>query len=311
MTLLRPASILVAYCLLTSEPAFGQPSALEETLTGEAKVAYDSALSLFNTGDYHGAFSKFGRAHELSHDPRLLWNMAVCEKHQHHYASAARYIQRHLDDAKELPPQERLDAGQVLAALEALFSYVWITNAPHGANIVVDEDAPRTAPLAEPLRLDLGVHTITISKPGFDSRSQRLDIVGGGQVVLDASLSARPVAKPRPKHAELRVTTAGVEDVVSIDGKVVGSHAWVGALTPGKHIVRVTASGKVTYERSVYLDSSSSRTLHVVLEDERSHTWYWLAGGTVLAVAGIGGYLLLRPEESDGPTGSLTTVYLP
>ena len=33
-----------------------------------------------------GAYAKFGQAYDLSKDPRLLFNMAICMRNQHDYA---------------------------------------------------------------------------------------------------------------------------------------------------------------------------------------------------------------------------------
>ena len=43
--------------------------ALEQALTGEARAEYDSALVLYEDGDFAGASLKFQRAHALSNDP--------------------------------------------------------------------------------------------------------------------------------------------------------------------------------------------------------------------------------------------------
>jgi len=62
------------------------PKPLAQTLTGDAKAAYDAAKLLVGDGDFAGAAIKFRAAFDQSHDPRLLWNIAACEKNQRHYA---------------------------------------------------------------------------------------------------------------------------------------------------------------------------------------------------------------------------------
>src|SRR6187399_1311780 len=66
-------------------PAADEPRSLSDVLTGEAKTHYDIARILYRDGDHAGALAKFRRAYEISHDVRLLWNMAACEKNLRHY----------------------------------------------------------------------------------------------------------------------------------------------------------------------------------------------------------------------------------
>jgi phosphate/sulfate permease len=107
---------------------------------------------------------------------------------------------------------------------------------------------------------------------------------------------------------------AGSQDVISVDGKVVGSGQWLGTLPAGEHVVRVTAPGKKAYETHLQLTPKGSRTLQVTLADEKSATvWPWLVGGAAVAVgAAIGGYLLFKPGDQPGkaPQGTLGTIYL-
>ncbi len=305
---------LLTLCLCAGTTvAAAQTAPLAETLTGEAKQAYESGMLLFQDGDATGALTKFAHAHEASHDARLLWNMAVCEKEQRHYANAAAYIERYLKDAEHLTAEQRADATETLGALKAFYSPVLITNAPDGAIVSVDGLARGTTPLQQPLLLDLGAHQITVTKRGYVPVEKQLEVVGNADLEISAKLDPLPPTPAKVLPAKLTVTTTGDKDTVAIDGKVVGSRRWEGNLEPGQHALRVTAPGKKAYESHVDLAPGSTRTLHVTLEEERTTTWYWVAGGAALVAGAVGGYFLLRPEDSPGshPTGSLATVYLP
>ncbi len=71
---------------------------LSETLTGDAKVAYEAGELLFGDGDYAGAEIKFKAAYDTSQDARLLWNMAACEKSQRHYARTEQLVRAFIDE---------------------------------------------------------------------------------------------------------------------------------------------------------------------------------------------------------------------
>lgn len=310
----RLSSWALAACLCTtSTHALAQGASLSQSLTGAPKQAYDSGMMLYGDGDPAGALTKFTHAYEGSGDPRLLWNMAVCEKEQRHYANAAVYIEQYLAEAPDLSERQQADATETLGALRAFYSPLALEGVPEGATVAVDGDVKGTTPLTRPVLVDLGAHQVTVSKAGYRTWTQQIEVVGNAEVEVSPKLELLPAEPSKALTATLTVTTSGVKDTLAIDGKVVGSHRWEGALKPGSHAVRVTAPGKKPYESHVDLTAGSTRTLHVTLEDERNSTWYWIAGGAALAAGAVGGYFLLRPEDSPGshPTGSLATVYLP
>src|SRR6476619_135596 len=44
------------------------------------EAAHDRARARFLAGDYSGALIESSKAYALTGDPRMLWNMAACEK---------------------------------------------------------------------------------------------------------------------------------------------------------------------------------------------------------------------------------------
>jgi hypothetical protein len=111
------------------------PRPLAASLTGEAASSYRSARLLFDDGDRAGALEKFKRAYELSKDPRLLWNMAVCEKELRHYAQSSTLIDQYLHDGGDkLTADARKNALETQTALRSFFSLATIAGAPAGAH---------------------------------------------------------------------------------------------------------------------------------------------------------------------------------
>src|ERR1700759_4037610 len=66
-------------------PANGAVKPLSDSLTGLAKAEYEAAKILYGTKDHAKAIVKFGRAYEISREPRLLFNIAVCQKNLRRY----------------------------------------------------------------------------------------------------------------------------------------------------------------------------------------------------------------------------------
>ena len=317
-TLSRFALLLSAsVCLIPFQAAGETPTSapLAQSLRGEAKAAYESARLLFEDSDFPGALTKFKRAHDISKDARLLWNMAVCEKELRHYARAAALVSRYLKQGGSLiKPEQRNSAVETQAALRAFYSTVKLRGAPDGATVQVDRVTVGQTPLAEPLLLDLGPRVLRVALPGKEPFETTVDVSGSNEIEVPIELQELAAASAQP--ARLSVTSSGDRDTVAIDGKVRASQHWEGTLSAGEHTVRVTAAHKKTYEAQFKLLAGSTRELHVTLEDEGSGSglWYWIGGSAVVAAgAVVGGYFLLKPKPEPGthPQGSLTTIFLP
>jgi hypothetical protein len=265
---------------------------------------------LFEDGDAAGAIAKFRRAHELSKDPRLLWNMAVCEKELRRYASAARLVGQYLAEGKSISAESRANAEQTREALRGFYSELTLEGVGPGARVSVDGVSMGTTPFQGPMPIDLGRRRVRVELAGYEPFERQLDVPGATPITLKVQLVKQL------SSSKLSVASAGARDVISIDGKVVGNGRWEGSLAKGVHVIRVTAPGKKAYETHLELAPGSSRSLQVALEDERKGLplWVWVAGGAVAAAgAGVGGYFLFKPDDPgrETPRGKLGTVILP
>lgn len=312
---MRSAILVLSTLLTVTLPrvavAQSAPPSLSESLSGEAKQAYDSGKLLFEDGDAAGAITKFRRAYELSKDPRLLWNAAVCEKELRHYAAAARLVTQYLKEGSgKISAESRDNAVATQQALRGFYSELTLEKMPPGSRVSIDGVSVGTAPLQGPVPVDLGRHRVRVERDGFEPFERQLEVPGATPVSLEVVLA------PTSTNGTLDVRSQGPQDIISIDGKAVGSGQWQGSLTAGEHVVRVTSSGKKPYESRVQLSAKGSRSLQVVLEDEKKGAvWPWLvAGGAAVVVgASIGGYFLLKPKDQPGkaPEGALGTIHLP
>ena len=303
---------VVSLCLLLAAvdahaqtPPKSQPSSLGASLSGEAKADYDSGRNLFEIADFKGAAVKFKHAFELSNEPRLLWNIAACEKEQHHYAAAAVLVDRYLREAgPRLSGDTRESANATATALRALTSTLTLEGIPDGAHVVVDGE-----PVAQTsLTLDLGSHVLRVDHPEREPFEKHLESLTGGSAIV-IRVTMKPITAAR------LAITASAGETIAVDGTVMGSEHWDGTLPPGHHKLRVTAIGKVPYESDIELGPHAARTVRVSLHAEsKGPLWPWVAGGAAL-VAGtvIGGYFLFRSKDDPGtyPSGGLGTVMLP
>lgn len=284
-------------------PAAALPSSanLGDSLTGSAKADYAAAKILYEDGDYQGALIKLKSAYASSQDPRLLWNMAACEKNLRHYAEVARLVDRYLAEGGTLvSAQDRADATELMDTVRGFVVDLTVTVDQPDATILFDEQPIAKSPMATPVQVDMGRHTIRVSKPGFVDFTNSSELHGGQPFQLSATLA------PERHEGKLRVL-AGPSDVIQIDHKTSKVGLWEGTLASGTHSVYVTAKGKRPHQTDVVVQDNDLTNLHVTLEDEAKPTvieknsvptWVWIAGGAAVVGAGVGAYFLFRPESS-------------
>jgi hypothetical protein len=288
-------------------PASGAPAPLSESLSGTAREAYEAARILLNNQDPAGALTKYLVAYDLSKDPRLLFDMAVCERDLRAYARMQALLVRYEQEAGAgLSPAKKGEVDAALEAIRDLVGTVRVSSAEAGATVAVDGEPAGSTPLASPLLLDLGKHRLSVTKAGFDPVERVIEIVGGNEIAVSVTLVATV-------HLARLLVVADPAATVVLDRKAVARGRFDAAVPPGLHDVQVTAPGKKTYEASMDLRDGEARSLQVTLEDERRGpgVWPWLAGGAVLAAgAVVGGYFLLKPRDQQAapPMGTIPNV---
>lgn len=254
--------------------AHSKRPSLAQSLTGAAKDAFTSAGLLLNNDDYAGALEKYQQAYELSKEPRLLLNMAICARSLKAYARMQSLLLRYEREAgASMSEPEKQQADAALAAIRNLVGTLRVTVSESGATVTLDGQAVGTTPLEAPLVVDLGSHAFHVEKPGFTPFEQNLTIDGGNETPVTVTLKAI-------RHVAQLVVVADDGATVAVDGEIPAKGRFDAQITPGVHEVRVTESGKNAFRSEVDSRDGETRTLQVTLEDVKhsSPVWPWIVG---------------------------------
>jgi PEGA domain len=281
---------------------------LSESLWGPARDAYDRATALVGSGDAAGALAKYQEAYETSNDPRLLFDMAICERDLHAYARMQRLLLRFVREAGEaLTPEQRADVDAALAEIHALVGTVKLAVSEPGADVSVDDELVGTTPLTAPFTVDTGTHSLRVKKPGFETVAQTIDVPGGNEETVSITfVSLVPSARV--------VVSTDRGATILLDRKAVALGRFDQRVPSGLHTVDVTQAGKRPYEAQFNLADGDVRTLDVKLVDQPHPLWPWIVGGAaVVVVAGavVGGYFVFKRDDSGGLNGTLGAAQLP
>jgi hypothetical protein len=270
-----------------------------------ARAEYEAGRILYADKDFGNAIVKFEKAHELSNDPRLLWNIAVCQKNLRRYGKMLRTIKRYRQEAAAmLSDDEKAQSVEIIKTVETFVSALKLRVSEAGAEVFVDDEKLATSPVAEPIMVDVGNRRIRITKPGFREVTITRQIVGGGEVTLE-------VAMEKEIHRGRLQVYAGSDDIILLDSKAVGRGTWEGTISSGGHTLRVTAQGMAPYQSEVVIQDDKVRRVDVALSPQArtdtTRTVLWILGGVVLAGgAAVGGAFLFKPGHPTAVSGNIS-----
>jgi PEGA domain len=298
----------LAVLVLASSPAHAETKQkpLAQSLTGTAKADYDLAKTLLDDGDAAAAETKFKTAYDSSHDPRLLWNIAVCEKQQRHYARVLEALRRYLELGEGvISATDKREAEDLIKTIEPLVTRLLVIAKEPDALVSLDGAELGKTPLPGSVLIDINQKKLRITKAGFRPFEQVLNTSAA-----DTRVEVTMVPDVHVGTFDLAVTPKGA---IYIDGNLVGNNALRTPLSSGIHALRITSAGMTSYQADIAIEDDKVRTLRLTLEKEPSRgvsAWVWvLGGGVLLAGAGVGGYFLFKPKTEDvvlPPAGTLS-----
>ncbi len=334
MSFARVGSLLFFVALASRSPVSfaasgahtpGALKPLAAELSGPALEAYAQAKELFEHQDFSTAHARFKQAHDLSKNPRLLWNMAACSSKAKRYGVAVAEAGLFLREGRgHIGPEQEARAQQMIADLRKLVADVRVDVVPLGALLAVDGEAMGVQNASTSVLLEVGKHELHAEKAGYEPRDQVLNVSEPKPITVRFELKPIAVAVVAPVTTRLVVVT-DAEGVVELDGKALAKGSFDGSVSPGAHHLRIAAEGKKTYDSDVELAAGSTRHLSVTLAKESVLTavsggqesarswWPWAVGGAVVAAgAGIGAYYMLKPWDSQKQpqAGSLGTMWV-
>ena len=247
-----------------AQPRPARPAAaskpLAQALSGQAKADYEAGKTLAGDGDFPGALIKFQSAYDQSKDPRLLWNIAFCEKNMRHYSKVISTLNRYIAEGNGyLTDKDRKDAQDLIATLQPFTTNATIKVSEAGAQISVDDATVGTSPLSAPVVLDIGERHIRVTKDGFKPFEKTLPVGGSATVNVDVTLE-------REVHEGRLVVNAPLDATLVLDDKEIGKGKIELKVAAGGHQVRETAPGMRPFQTEIVIQDNETRQLDVVLE---------------------------------------------
>lgn len=220
-----------------------KPIPVREQLSLEARGHWDAGIALASQKNWAAAKTSFSAAYDISHNPRVLYNVAVCEKNLGQYHKALASIEKEVAEGKgSLSAEEVSDAETFAKGLLTFVAKVTIDIDQKDADIYVNDDKIPNDKLPGPFNASSGPIKVRATKPGYAEASQTVEVAGTktGNVVLRLQANERTTV--------VNINVVGPQRAtVKIDNQEVGQTPYSGKVSVSEtpHEIRVEAPGYV------------------------------------------------------------------
>lgn len=264
-TLLTPTFVTAFESTALAQPA--KKKSVRDQLPPDAQKQWDAAIALYEKGQWDGARTSFYAAWEASKNPRVLFNVAVCDKNLGRYARAIESLKKELADGKgQLSADEETAVKNQISGLEQFVAELTIDVNEPGADVFVDEAKVGTTPLPGPVPVQVGERHVRVVKAGFIEGRETIELKGGASGRVTVKLA------PSVKTTLVNVSVIGPANaVVKVDGKEVGPAPYKGqvGVSAEPHQFSAEAPGYVTATQAALVREGEPLTLTLQLAQDQ------------------------------------------
>jgi len=288
------AAALMAALIVAATPS----RAAEPDGAPDASKHFRHGVELSDDGDWRAALIEFERAYAITPNFRVLYDIGQCRFQLHDYPGALGAFRRYLTEgADQVPGDRRTTVEADIESLKGRVAFMHLVAAENGAEVSVDDTVVGATPFAAPVAVSAGRHKVTVSKSGFASAVQYVDIAGEETLDVTLTLGAGTVA---PALA----STVSPARHRSIAPALVAFGIGAVGLGMGSYFGVTAVENKHDLDGTCVQSSCPASSQSLYNEAQRNALWSTVGFGAAIAGAGVGaGYLLFtRPRESATPS---------
>lgn len=160
----------------------------------QARTEFERGRSAFEAGAFTEALEHFQEAYRIAPHPSVRVNIANCYDRLERPLEALFHFEHFLAEAERPPAAQRREVEASIRRLQARVGTIALQVTPDGAQITIDQSEQRRAPVAEPVRVVAGSHTVEIRLDGFVTERQTVEVQGGGSARVAVRLRRPEVA---------------------------------------------------------------------------------------------------------------------
>jgi tetratricopeptide (TPR) repeat protein len=263
----------------------------------EAGQRYDRGLKLYSEGEYRLAVIEFERTYQLVPDYRVLYNIGQVRIQLGDYARARLALERYLREGGAQLSAARVEAVKGdLDMLEGRTATLKIQSTQVGAEVLVDGESVGVTPLADPVLMNAGDHSIEVRKVGYRARVLRRTLAGKDAGEMSVELDEIPSSPTAPTDSN-RLSSPPAPPRAT-------APIWIGWATTGALAAGAGVTGILGLRAADKLDSLNAQpAVRSELDSQKNRARMFLVTSDALTAAavvagGISLYLTLRSPAS-------------
>ncbi len=250
--------ILLLFNLSLSGPAMAEK---KTSKIEEADKRFTRGVELFSEEDYAAALAEFHWAYNLEPHYAVLYNIAVCYVKLGRYTDALKYYDQYLEDgADKIPESKSKQVKDEIAYVKSLMGGLMIKTNVDYVSVVIDGKEMGKTPLADPIMMAAGPHTVELALSGFMPVKEEVTIASG------ISLEKSYTLTKDQRTSEVTITATAPYAKVFVDGREMGKSPWTGELQVGEHEIKVTAPGYSDAFRPIVVHPEEAREIEMEME---------------------------------------------
>ncbi|CAN5349230.1 hypothetical protein BH09MYX1_BH09MYX1_35130 [soil metagenome] len=242
------SSLLGLAMLLVVAVAHAAPT-VRDSLAADARAKFDEGSQLYKSSAFAEAREAFLAAYAKSGDPRLLFNVAVCDKSLGRYARAMSTLSRSLANPdRPLPVEYTQRATEAIATLSRYVAFVSLRSSTEGVTYLVDGEEIRE----NPAPLETGSHRIEARRDGYEPMNRAVDVRAGERTTLDFPLE--PSRRPGVAHVACKSERPCT---IRIGGEILGNAPLDIRRNPGTYVVAALVDGRTFDDRAITFENGA------------------------------------------------------
>lgn len=175
-------------------PAAGA-SAQDADAKARAKEAFQQGVAAFEAKRYEEALVHFEEAQRLAPHPIVQVNLANCHDKLERPIQAIEHFEAFLASG-QAKAEQREEVTAALRRLRGKIGRLLLDVQPEGAEVRIDGGAVMRAPIAAPVLLATGTHTLEVTHPGYTPVTRQVELGAGAVDKLDVRLEPATAAPP-------------------------------------------------------------------------------------------------------------------
>ena len=154
-----------------------------------AREHFEKGVAAFNDKRFGEAALEFDTAYKLSPASVVLYNIGQVNVLLGRSVEAVEAFEKYLaDGAASIPPERQAEVRAEIEKQRAQIGTVAITTQPIGAEVRVDGRLVGKTPLARPMSVTAGRHTIEAQLPRYTPEARDLDVTGKARIEIELKL---------------------------------------------------------------------------------------------------------------------------